>query len=393
MENPHVTNAERRLGNAKALLTTAEAETRDLTPDEQTKYDALMADAKRESERAENYRGIDDVLKRYRSSSTPPTDARRTDTALETRAAAPTTERRAIYVPNLIEYRAQATQPGSLGGFVVSTPIWNQVVELLRPRSVMLASRPSLYTMTSSTLSLPLIAVGAVAAWVEENQEIPASDIEFGSVMLTAHKLAARVISSNEWLADAQGGSGREIVERNLTLEIAKVLDEAFFAGDGSGATPTGLLNQPGIPTTSVGGALTLDDLAGAIGRIEANNAVPSAVYMHPAAWAGLRVERDSGSTTGAYLLAPAPSQGVARQVWGVPVYLTPAVGSSAIVADASAIAIGNREGMEILFDPYSLSAKDQTVIRATSRWDIAVLHAEALEILTDIDTPGESES
>lgn len=411
--NPHIDSAQKLVGIAHQLLETAEQESRDLTPDEQRRYDQLLEKATAETTRAESYRSLSDTLAQYRVGKPGETrsgapgggTSRATDPAArpgkEFRATDPGAHpegERAVLVPSRAEYRdGIATSPDADGGYTVPSPVWSDVVEQLRPQSVVLAARPSLFPMESSTLSLPKIGTGATAGFVEENGEIPLSNVAFTRVLLTAKKLAARVISSNEWLSDSDAGGGRNIVQRNLLLEIARVLDLKLFTGDGLTGEPVGLLDssRTGIGRSSVGGVLSLDEIGEAIGRVEAANAQPSAIFMHPGAWASLRLERDSGSTTGAYMLTATPTEGIQRTLWGVPVFLSTALGTSALVADARAIAVGFRQGTTILFDPYSRSSYDQTVIRATSRWAVDVLHDEALEILTGITLPtdGESES
>ncbi len=383
--NPHARKAEQILGRAKALLTTADAETRDLTPDEQRSYDQLLEQADGEAKRATNYRTLDQCLEQYRVDAKPKDSRGGPSGKAETRA---------LLVPSMAEYRVgQATTPDADGGYLVPVEIFDQVIDRLRPRSVFLNAGPAVMTMGSTTLSVPKIGTGIVAGWFEENAEIDESKIAFGRVLLTARKLAGIGLASSEWLMDSQNESGRRVVETSLLMEIATALDNAAFNGDGLDGAPVGLVNVPGVVTTPITAALTLDDLAASIARVEAANAVPNAIFLHPSAFASLRTERADGST-GAYQLSQNPANDAPQRVFGVPVYLSTHLGTNVVVADMTRVAFGLRQAVSVFYDPYSRSKFDQVLIRATLRADLAPLHDEAVDVLSGITIDvGESES
>ncbi len=378
--NPHAETATRKLRAAEAILTAASAETRDLTPDEQRSYDDLLAQADAEAKRAATYRSIDEVLALY-PVAPPRVAGRQKPVMTDPRAAG---ETRAL-VPSWAEYRdGQATTPEADGGYLVPVPI-AEVIERLRPRSVFLAAAPAVFEMTSATLSIPKIGTGIVADWYLENAEIDESKIVFDRVLLTARKLAGIGLASNEWLADAAPTAGRDVVEQNLLNELGTALDFAAFNGDGLDGMPTGLLHVPGVTKTPIGGPLTLDAVADSLSRVEVANAVPSAIFMHPAAYAALRTERESGSTTGKYQLTADPSAAAPRTVWGVPVFLSTHLGTNVVVADMSSVVFGIRENISLFYDPYSRAKKDQVLIRATARADLAPLHDAGVDVLTGV--------
>ena len=110
-------------------------------------------------------------------------------------------------------------------------------------------------------------------------------------------------------------------------------------------------------------------------------------------------MERDGGAT-GGYVLQPDASAGTNNAgpcrprppgatavskpiVFGVKVYITPAVGTSIVVADMRYIAVGVRDRWSVFYNPYQYASADQTAIRVTSRWAIARLHTEAVQIIT----------
>lgn len=388
-KNPHAVAAERAFRRAEQLHERAAAEQRDLTDEEQRQYDRDLEHANQHLTRAKHWRSLDDALAQYRTA--PPADAKRLPA--EARGETRGKTGKAILVPTMAEYRAaQATSPDSAGGYLVPEEI-GAVVDRLRPASVFLAAQPVIVPMESMTLRFPRIGTGVVAGWYQENAPFSDDSVTFEHVTLVAKKVGGKVVASNEVLADAVDDAMRDALGWNLAREIGTAFDYGAFFGDGLDGEPTGLVNVPGVQKTPINGPLTLDDVAASIARVEAANATPSAIFLSPAAYAALRVERDSGSTTGKYQLSTDPSAAAPRTLWGVPVFLSTHLGNHAVIADMSRIVLGVRHGFVLFFDPYSLSASDQTVVRATMRLDFAPLHDAAVDVLTAIDSEGESES
>lgn len=65
--------------------------------------------------------------------------------------------------------------------------------------------------------------------------------------------------------------------------------------------------------------------------------------------------------------------------------YVTPFLSDAAIVADMSQVAVGVRDRVTLFFDQSRYAEYDQSLVRLTARFDIAVLNPEGVEILTDI--------
>lgn len=379
-DNPHAHLASVKLSSATKIREQATAENRDFTPEEERLYDGLLSGATKEADRAANYRTLEERLEVYRSTTGPTAEKAVPMPQLETRAMVPTKREQAIVIPSLAEYRAaqaEATDPA--GGFLVPTEQSRVVVERLAPQSVLLSAGPKLFDMNSDELRVPMVASGATVSMVAENALIPESDIVFDAALLVARKLAGLVRASNEWLSDAVP-DGRQVVEQNLLRELAIKLDEQFFVGDGTAPNLSGILDWSGVTATP--GAASLEDIAAAIGRVEAAFAMPNAIFISPENWSTLRGERTDGAT-GAYHLQPDASAATRPVVFGVPVYITPHVGASIIVADMRHIAVGTRNRWTVHYDPYRYSEYDQSAIRVTSRWAIAPLHEDAVQVIT----------
>lgn len=96
------------------------------------------------------------------------------------------------------------------------------------------------------------------------------------------------------------------------------------------------------------------------------------------------------------YKLTPNPRDAARRQLFGTPVLVSAQVsnaetvgGSSdcsyIIACDFSQVVIGRRLAVGVLYDPYSKSSTDEVVIQSQVRYDMALLHAAACEVLTGV--------
>ena len=217
--------------------------------------------------------------------------------------------------------------------------------------------------MGSDQLRVPKVGTSASFAMVAEKTAIPESNLTFAAALFVARKLAGLVRASNEWLSDSLP-DGRLIVEQDLLREMAQLLHEQFFTGDGSAPDMPGILNWSGVNETA--GEATLDDIAEAIARVEAAYATPSAVFLSPYAWGAIRRERDGDGGTGRYQLQPDASGATRPKLFGVDVFTTPHVGSNIVVADMRFVGVGVRDRWTVHYDPYRYSEYDQP--RSASR-------------------------
>ena len=382
-------HAQRSLTDARTIHQTAEQAGRDLTTEERSRYDELMAAARRYAADAEEERQTEQLIARFSSGSM---DFRpvvqdgsvrpSTPTRVEQRAVRSGRIEQATLVPSIREYRAaQAEGTDSLGGYTVPDQVSSQIVDRLEPSSVVMAAGPRVFTMSGDVLRVPMIGSGTTAAMVAENAAIPETNITFADATLTARKIAAIVRASNEWLEDSVPDA-RQIVERDLLRELGRKLDEQFFGGNGTPPNMRGLLNQAGVTATALSAAISLDAIAQAIERMEAAGASPSAIFVGPAVWGAVRRLKDGDQR---YMLAPDPSGEARKALFGVSVYVTPFLSDAAIIADMSQVAVGVRDRVTLFFDQSRYAEYDQSLVRLTARFDIAVLNSEGVEILTDI--------
>lgn len=147
------------------------------------------------------------------------------------------------------EYKSALSAGSAEGGglLLVDDPA-DEVIELLRPMSVMRQIGARTVPIPRGMKSTPRIDVGVTSGYVAEGEAIPTSELKTGAVILTAKKLATLVVFTNELL---QFGTGvdlavnvDQIVLDDMLASIGETEDTKFLFGSGSQAEPLGVTNQ-----------------------------------------------------------------------------------------------------------------------------------------------------
>ena len=121
----------------------------------------------------------------------------------------------------------------------------SSLFDLLRPQSVFLSSGVQALTTSSDSVIYPKLTTDATIGWISEAGTITASDPVFGAGTVTPHKLAVRVVYSNE-LAEDSSPALEGVLRSAFAARGAVSLDVAAFEGAGTGAIPEGWGTSPG---------------------------------------------------------------------------------------------------------------------------------------------------
>jgi HK97 family phage major capsid protein len=195
-----------------------------------------------------------------------------------------------------LEQRAQliGSEPG--GGFLVDGGTSSQFFDRLRPRSVLLSAGPRIIETDSDRVKLPKLKSSVTVVNPGEGGAITPSDIAVERLEVPVRKYATHTIMSAEVVSDSDP-SIRRIVQMDHELQLAAALDRDMLEGAGVSKI-LGLRNQPGVTNTILGspnGATpTLNDVADALYRLQADNANPSVIFMHPRTWNTLKKIQDA---------------------------------------------------------------------------------------------------
>jgi HK97 family phage major capsid protein len=267
-----------------ALLNTADAEKRNLTPEEEKEFNdldasipVLKADIERreklEAEKAEvskskrsiplkaatfkaqddkEFRSMGDFLHSVRFN---PGDPRLDD----------------------LETRGQSMGVGAEGGFAIPTQFRETLLSVtaqqavFRPRcTVIPAGSPP-----DSEISMPALDQGSAknmyggvkVEWIGEGDTKPETDMRLREIKLKPHEVAGHIIVTDKLLRNWQ--AAESVLTTQLRLAITKAEEDAFYNGNGV-ARPLGLLSAPAAISYSraTANAIAYADIVGMYARI-----------------------------------------------------------------------------------------------------------------------------
>jgi len=209
----------------------------------------------------------------------------------------------ASYDPEYIKTLSpQIEGANSAGGYLVPQEFFADVIFLLNEFGFA-RKYCAQVGMKSNVLNVSTLSGKPSVAWTDENTTIPASTATFGRLTLTAKKLAAIYPISNELLADANIDIYNTIV-RIFTNVFAQEEDTQVF--NGTGSPFTGILNTPGVITTSLGGSTTsgktkyidivFDDLINLVQSLSPANQRGASLFIEQNTLTDLLKRKDSNS-------------------------------------------------------------------------------------------------
>jgi HK97 family phage major capsid protein len=251
------------------MLNAAQAEGRDLTPNETQNFDRILAAIKDQKREREQMRFEDGA--RIEMNGVPWETSPQTDVARRVRPMFGATYKqlfgasadtggfnsigsflRAVAMADRTfdpRLRATATESSpSGGGFLVPTEYAATILQRALEQAIVL-SRCQLWPMKFDSLKIPGVADydhsssvlygGVSAAWANENGELADQSIAVEQIGLTAYKLGMLSNASSELVDDSTYES---VLTAKLQEGAAWHLDNAFLFGDGAGK-PAGMLH------------------------------------------------------------------------------------------------------------------------------------------------------
>ncbi|MBI3393836.1 MAG: phage major capsid protein [Nitrospirae bacterium] len=315
---------------AREILDRAGAEKRELTGEENAKWEAIMADIDRHGEevrRLEKQGGIEGELSRSqgvmagRQDTGPAIGEEAREGRLLTREqkvtdifrgrvdAAAEDEYRGLTLGGFLrsmvvgpktpaERRALSAGTDSAGGYTVPTLLSAELIDRLRTKAhVTRAGSRTLLLDPGKSTTLAKITADPTATWTAENGTVTASDPTFGALTFTPQTLIALVKVSRQLVEDSLN------IEEALTAafsgSMAAELDRVALFGTGTAPEPRGLKNVSGVGSVSMGtngAALTNFDpfITSAQTILDANGPLPAAAIMAPRTFASIGKLKDT---------------------------------------------------------------------------------------------------
>ena len=317
---------------AKALLDSAAAEKRDLSAEEQSKFDRINAEL---DERAAAIETIRKVEEREAKAVA----------AAEGFKVSEVAKSDYDYVRSLVkgeirshQFETRGTMTPSNASGVVPQSFLNRVYDLAREVGPMLDLGERFETAGGEDLKIPVLTNYATAVLETAGATIDESEPTFSSITLGAYKYAFLVPISSELLSDS-GVDLAEVLARAAGNSIGYAVNAALTTGDGSDK-PNGIMTAAGtgVSGTIAGGLFTADQLIdltysvdGAVRRLQGTGWL-----MSPTA---IRNARKLKTTDGYYLFEPGLNGATADRLLGYPVFENPAV--AAVGSAAASLGFG----------------------------------------------------
>lgn len=274
------------------------------------------------------------------------------------------------------------------GGYTVPDEFADSIVEGLKEENVIRRLATTINT-NSGTFKIPTAGDEAQATWVDESGAYTQTDVSFGQVTLSHHKLGA-VIKATEELLNDSAFDMEDYIRRALIRSIGVGEEEAFINGTGVSPQtdrPTGVIaGASGNLTLGTAGTIKADDIINLIYSLAAPYRKKAVFLTNDATLATVRKLKDGN---GVYMWQPALTQGEPDRLMGYPIETSPqypTIGATAgtyvpmLFGDFSWYYIAQRKAMSIkvLNELYAING--QVGFLVSERVDGKVVLPEAIK-------------
>ena len=390
---------------AKALMTRATDEKRELDGEEQAQLDRIWSDIdakdvqiKDITARAQSERETDIAREAYADLVRPveapvvdavdaflrgQTSARFIDIDIRKAAA----EKRAIRAGAGVKELRDLSTTAAAGGNTIPTSFERTLYDFLETVSGVRQIAQVITTTGGENLDLPKVASHGTAAIVGEGTAIAEADPSFAKVTLGAWKFGQLLQMSAELLQD----SGVDIVgfaAADMGRALGRVTGAAYATGTGSNQ-PQGVMTSIGTGVTGgtgVAGVPTIANLTDLVYSLGDPGYRANASFLMRDATAGKI--RNLVNTSGDFLWQPSVQAGQPDRLLGFPVVTDPAVAATAV--NANSVAFGDFQAGFVIRDAGSIRiersddyafANDQVTWRADLRTDSDLRDANAIKL------------
>ena len=281
-----------------------------------------------------------------------------------------------------------ALQVGELteGGYTVPDEFEHQLIEALQEENIM-RGLVHVISTSSGDRKIPLVTNYGTASWIEEEEQIPESDVAFSQITLGAHKLATAIRISQELLQDSAFDLAG-FITHEFQRRAGAAEEEAILTGNGS-HKPIGLLHdtlgaQVGV-TAASSTAITADELIDLQHSLKSGYRRKASFIMNDATIKQIRKLKDG---LGQFVWQPSIREGVPDMILNTQVRMSNYMplceaGNKVILyGDYSYYWLADRAGrtLQRLNELYAMT--DQIGFKLTERLDGRLILPEAVKVL-----------
>lgn len=394
-----------KVNEARSLLASMPT----LTPEAQTKFDAIKAEIVNLEGQEARAQFVEDAERR--SLGAP---VHKSEAALEGRvnvldAIAAQIENRSV-TGALAEFQAEAKRNGITarnGGILVPTSIFekratmtttgaaavvpddyraDQFIGLLRNSLIVRSLGARVLTGLKGDTVIPKATGAATAYWLNEGDALTESGTTYSSIKLEPKTVGALTAFSRN-LALQSNPSIESLLRDDISAVVGLAVDKALLHGTAAAKQPVGILNVSGIQTASLA-SLTWAGIMTMLEKLGLENITPNAALTHPKVATKLRSILTADGLPGWLLDDNGRLAGIPTSVTN---QLDAKAGSPAtgrlIVGDFSQIVVGEWGVTEILANPYAAGyyEKGDVQLRIMHTMDAVVRHPKAFVVADDL--------
>lgn len=300
------------------------------------------------------------------------------------------------------------TSSGSAGSLVPQN-LYSEVIELLRPKTIVRGLGAQSLPLPNGNLSIPRMASGATSSYVGEGSDVLATEASTDDVQLSAKTMITLVPISNQLIGRA-GYQVEQMFLNDMLNSMAVRQDKAFLRDTGSGDTPTGFAQAARdanrvVAWSGTADLATIDEYLNSLilKLMESDSMMVACGWgLSPRTYMKLFGLRD-GNGNAAY---PEMSRGMLkgypiRHTTTIPVNLDTSGAATnneteIFFADWNDVVIGDADSMTIDYSReatykdgsgnlVSAFTRNQSVIRVVNEHDVGFRHPEGLVLGTEI--------
>ena len=394
-----------KVNEARSLLASMPT----LTPEAQTKFDAIKAEIVNLEGQEARAQFIEDAERRSLGA---PVDKARNELEGQVNvmdAIAAQIENRSV-TGALAEFQAEAKRQGLTarnGGILVPTSIFekrttmtttgaaavvpddyraDQFIGLLRNSLIVRQLGARVLPGLKGDTVLPKATGSATAFWVGESEALTESNTTYSSIKLEPKTVGALTAFSRQ-LALQSNPSIEALLRDDISAVVGLAVDKALLHGTAAAKQPVGILNVVGIQTGSLA-TLTWAGIMTMLEKLGLENITPNAALTHPKVATKLRSILTADGLPGWLLDDNGRLAGIPTSVTN---QLDAKAGSPAtgrlIVGDFSQIVVGEWGVTEILANPYATGyyEKGDVQLRIMHTMDAVVRHPKAFVVADDL--------
>lgn len=394
-----------KVAEARTLLASSPT----LTPEAQTKFDAIKAEIVNLEGQEARAQFVEDAERRAMGA---PVDKVRNDLEGQVNvmdAIAAQIENRSV-TGALAEFQAEAKRQGLTarnGGILVPSSIFekratmtttgaaavvpddyraDQFIGLLRNSLIVRSLGARVLPGLRGDTVLPKATGAATAYWLAEGDALTESNTTYSSIKLEPKTVGALTAFSRQ-LAQQSNPAIEALLRDDISAVVGLAVDKALIHGTAVAKQPVGILNVTGIQTASLA-TLTWAAVVAMLEKLGLENITPNAVLTHAKAATKLQTTLKDASVGSEYLMA-------GGRMAGLPAYVTNQLDAKTgtpdkgrvIAGDFSQIVIGEFGVTEILANPYAAGyyEKGDVQLRIMHSMDAVVRHPKAFVVADDM--------